>query len=69
MKKKRVVVRFWRSNKKRTKARVPDPDSLFRLKDYPENDDLEFISHELTISEGEQAETGKGGHEVDPPSS
>lgn len=66
VKKKRVVIRVRRRNKKSTKDWVPDPDSLFQLKDYPEDDDLEFITHESTINEGEQATTGKDGQEVDP---
>lgn len=67
MKKKRVVVRVQKRNKKNTKSRVPDPVSLFRLKYYPEDDDLEFIAHMSIINEGERAATGEGGQEVDPP--
>lgn len=67
MKKKRVTVWFQKSNKKKTKARVPDPDSLSRLRDYLEDDDLEFIAHGSTIDEGDQEATGKGGREANPP--
>lgn len=47
-------------------ARVPNPDFLFYLRDYSEDDNLEFIAHESTINKGEQVETKKGGKEVDP---
>ncbi|XP_070040328.1 uncharacterized protein [Nicotiana tomentosiformis] len=66
VKTKRVVIRVQKS-KNTTKFRVPDSDSLYQLRDYPEDDDLEFIAHELTLNEGEQGATGKSDHEVDPP--
>lgn len=39
VRKKRVAIRI-RKNKKNTKPRVPNFDSLYWLKDYPEDDDL-----------------------------
>ncbi|XP_070040000.1 uncharacterized protein [Nicotiana tomentosiformis] len=67
VKKKRVVVRVRKSNKKSTKARVTDPDSLFRLRDYLEDDDLEFITHGSTIDGGDQEEIREIGQEIDHP--
>lgn len=59
-KKKRIVVRVRKSTKKSTQAKVSDPDSLYLLKDYPEDDDMEFVAHkptdaapEMVVSEGD----------------
>lgn len=59
-KKKRVIVRVRKSTKESTRARVPNPDSLFWLMDYPEDDDLEFVAHDPAVVLEEQA-TSEGG--------
>lgn len=66
VKKKRVAIRV-QKGKKTTKFRIPDSDSLYRLRDYREDDDLEFIDNESTLNEGVQVATRKSDHEVDPP--
>lgn len=65
-KKKRVADRPPNSNNRSTRARVPDTNSLHRFRDYPENDDLEFITHGPTIDEVERAATGGSDREVNP---
>lgn len=45
--KKSIMVRVRKSTKKGTWARVPDPNSLYGLRDYLEDDDMEFAAHEL----------------------
>lgn len=45
-KKNRIMVRVRKSSKKAFSSRVPDSKALYRLKDYPEDeDDMEFITH------------------------
>lgn len=39
-KKKRVSVKVRKTTKKSTHARVPNPDSFYQLRDYPEDDDI-----------------------------
>lgn len=51
-KKKKVTI-WVRKIKKSTKSWVPDSDSLYRLRDYPEDDNLEFIPHGSTLNEGD----------------
>lgn len=51
-------------NKKITWARVPDPDSLYRFRDYPEDDDLEFVTHGPAIDE-ERVASGGSDKEVE----
>lgn len=48
--KKKVAIKVRKSNKKSTRAKVPDLESLYRLRDYPEDDELEFVTHELAIA-------------------
>lgn len=45
-KKKWIVVKVRKSTKKSTRARVLGPDSLNRLKEYPEDDDMEFVAQD-----------------------
>ncbi|XP_070005648.1 uncharacterized protein [Nicotiana sylvestris] len=49
-----------------TKSRVPDSDSLYQLRDYPKDDDLEFMAHESTLDEKEKSATERDVHKVDP---
>lgn len=39
------MVRVKKSNKKTSSTRVPDSKALCWLKDYPKDDDMEFITH------------------------
>ncbi|XP_070050724.1 uncharacterized protein [Nicotiana tomentosiformis] len=50
VKKKRIIVWVRKRNKRSTQARLPDPNSLYRLKDYYEDDELESVAHRLRCS-------------------
>lgn len=65
VKKKRVAIWVRKSIKRSTKCKVPDSNSFYQIRDYHEDDNLEFIANESTINEGEKVVIGKGDQEVD----
>lgn len=54
-KKRRIVVKVRKSTNISTRIRVLDPDSLYRLRDYPEDNHKEFVIHELADAAQELA--------------
>ncbi|XP_070055014.1 uncharacterized protein [Nicotiana tomentosiformis] len=44
-----------KEQQKEYSGKVLDPDSLYRLREYPEDDDMEFVAHELASAAEERA--------------
>lgn len=43
-----IVVRIRKNTKKSSSARVPELEALYRLRDFPKDDNIDFVVHKLS---------------------
>lgn len=60
-----IVVRIRKNTKKSSSARVPELEALYRLRDFPEYEDMDFVVHEPSNAAQEMVAQARSDHKAE----